>query len=113
MLHSMKLQDGPFKRMLDGVKILELRLYDEKRRSIKLGDEIEFSRLSNVNEKIKTVVTGLLIYNTFAELVQDLPASYMGYSELDKEYLKKSMYEVYSPEDELKYGALGIRFKVL
>lgn len=113
MLHSMKLQDGAFKRLHDGVKTLELRLYDDKRQTIKLGDEIEFSKLPDLNDKIKTQVTGLLIYKNFAELIQDLPASYLGYSESDKEYLKNSMYEVYSPEEEAKYGALGIRFKSL
>lgn len=113
MLHSMKLQEGPFKRMCDGVKTLELRLYDEKRQLIKLGDEIEFLKLPDLDESIKMQVMGLLNYKTFADLVQDLPAAYLGYSESDKEYLKKSMYEIYSPEEEEKYGVLGIRLRAL
>jgi ASC-1-like (ASCH) protein len=109
----MRLQDGPFKRMFSGTKILELRLCDEKRQMIRLGDEVEFSKASNPEEKINMQVTGLLIYKTFAELVQDMPATYLGYSELDKEYLKKSMYEIYSPEDEAKYGVLGIKLRAV
>lgn len=42
MLHKMKLQEDPFKRIKNGTKTVEFRLYDEKRQSIQIGDEIEF-----------------------------------------------------------------------
>ena len=113
MLHQMKLQEGPFERIRKGIKILELRLYDEKRMMISLGDEIEFLKLPELAEKINVRVTGLLIYKTFADIFNDLPASYVGYQESDKEYLKTSMYEYYTKEDEEKYGALGIRIELI
>jgi ASC-1-like (ASCH) protein len=43
MLHQMKLQPNPFEQIKNGSKTLELRLNDEKRQLIKVGDEIEFS----------------------------------------------------------------------
>lgn len=42
MRHTMKLKEDPFERMKNGTKTIEFRLYDEKRRKIKVGDEIEF-----------------------------------------------------------------------
>ena len=40
MRHTMKLKEDPFERMKNGTKTIEFRLYDEKRRKIKVGDEI-------------------------------------------------------------------------
>lgn len=45
MIHRMKLNESPFERIKDGTKTIEFRLYDEKRRQIKIGDQIEFSKL--------------------------------------------------------------------
>lgn len=111
MKHNMKLFEGPVERIKKNTKIIELRLFDDKRKKIKIGDLIIFSKLPDQREKITVEVTGLLIYKTFSELIMDFPASYLGYTEKDKEYLKNSMYEIYSAEDEKKYGALGIKIK--
>ena len=50
MLHKMKLQEDPFERIKNGTKTVEFRLYDEKRRTIQIGDEIEFSKLPELQE---------------------------------------------------------------
>ena len=41
MLHKMKLKLSPFEKIKDGSKTIELRLYDEKRQKVKIGDFIE------------------------------------------------------------------------
>ena len=43
MRYQMKLRSQPFEKIRSGRKTFELRLYDEKRQRIKVGDEIEFS----------------------------------------------------------------------
>lgn len=113
MLHQMRLQSGPFDKIRSGEKTLELRIYDEKRKGLELGDEIEFSRMDDPEDKIRAQVTGLLRYRNFADLITDLPAGYLGYKESEKDYLKKSMYEVYTPEEEAQSGVLGIRIKLI
>ena len=45
MVHQIKLNESLFERIKNGTKTIEFRLYDEKRRKIKLGDKIEFSKL--------------------------------------------------------------------
>ncbi len=40
MEHEMKLQDKYYNYILNGTKRIELRLYDEKRQQIKIGDII-------------------------------------------------------------------------
>ena len=76
MLHAMKLQPFSFDRIKKGNKIIEVRLYDEKRRDIKIWDVIEFKRESEQAETVKAEVTGLLNYKTFTDLAIDFPSSY-------------------------------------
>ena len=43
MLHQMNLHPAPFSLVESGLKTIELRLYDEKRRQIAVGDTILFT----------------------------------------------------------------------
>lgn len=78
MLYQMRLDDEPFERMKRGEKTLEIRLFDEKRQKLELGDEIEFVRRNNPAEKVEAKVFGLLAYNNFSDLIEDMPAAYLG-----------------------------------
>lgn len=62
MQHQMKLSTEPFNQIASGAKVIESRLYDEKRQQIALGDEIEFSENDHPENKARTKVTGLLRY---------------------------------------------------
>ncbi len=106
MLHKMKLMESPFNRIKNGTKDVEFRLYDEKRRKIKVGDIIEFSLLPDLQEKLNVEVIELFRANTFKELFLKL-----NMSELEAEEKLKGMYKIYSPEEEKKYGVLGIKIK--
>ena len=52
MVHQMKLLESPFERIKNGTKTIEFRLFDEKRKQIKIGDQIEFSKLPDLKEKL-------------------------------------------------------------
>ena len=64
MTHSMQLTPSPFQMIKEGTKTIELRLFDEKRRKIQIGDIIEFSNTdteleeSNNNSKTTYKVNG-------------------------------------------------------
>lgn len=72
MIHRMKLNESPFERIKDGTKTIEFRLYDEKRRQIKIGDQIEFSKLPELQETILVDVLELYIEPTFEKLFKKL-----------------------------------------
>ena len=72
MLHKMKLQEDPFERIKNGTKTIEFRLYDEKRQQVKVGDQIEFSKLPNLQEKLLVDVTELYREDTFENLFRKL-----------------------------------------
>lgn len=108
MLHKMKLNEDPFERIKNGTKTIEFRLYDEKRRKVKIGDKIEFSKLPDLQEKILVDVLDLYTEPSFEELFEKLYK--------DKELAKQkanAMYEIYSSENEKKYGVVGIKIKLV
>ena len=107
MLHKMKLKESPFERIKNGTKKIEFRLYDEKRQQIKIGDQIEFSKLPDLQEKLLVDVIELYKENTFEDLFRKL------YSD-EEEIVRKaeSMHEFYSIEKEQQYGVLGIGIKI-
>ena len=108
MLHKMKLKESPFEEIKNGTKTIEFRLYDEKRQKVKVGDQIEFSKLPDLQEKILVEVVELCRENTFEKLFRKL------YS--DEEEIKrktKLMYKYYSSEKEKQYGVVGIKILLI
>ena len=107
MLHKMKLNESPFERIKNGTKTIEFRLFDEKRQQVKVGDQIEFSKLPDLQEKLLVDVVELYRENTFENLFKKL------YNDKDEILRKtKAMYDIYSPEKEKQYGILGIKIKI-
>ena len=107
----MSLQPKYFDFIKDGTKRIELRLYDEKRRSIQLGDIIEFAKSDD--EKFKAEVIGLLRYNSFADLFEDFDISILADSSMTKQELLEVLGEFYSEEKQAEFGVIGIRIKII
>ncbi len=51
IIHKMKLAIVPFEKIASGAKNIESRLYDEKRRQINPGDQIEFTCNTQTTKK--------------------------------------------------------------
>ncbi len=107
----MNLQPKYFDFIKDRTKRIELRLYDEKRRSIQLGDIIEFAKSDD--EKFKAEVVGLLRYNSFADLFEDFDISILADSSMTKQELLEVLGEFYSEEKQAEFGVIGIRIKLI
>lgn len=108
MTHNMKLWCDAFNHIADGSKTIELRLNDEKRQKINIGDTIIFNCSKN-NDMITAKVKALHKFVDFKELYEHLPLDKCGYS---NEELATAHYtdmeQYYSKEQIAKYGALGI-----
>lgn len=109
--HQMKLKLSPFEKIKNGSKTIELRLFDEKRQKVQVGDFIEFTCLDDAAQKIQTRVTALHHYSSFADLYATLPKEKLGYSSSDIPD-PNHMDEYYSQEDQEKYGVLGIELRL-
>lgn len=64
MKYNMNLNNRPFKSIKEGTKTIELRLNDEKRSLLKVGDEIEFTN-RDTNEKLSVDIINLYKYPSF------------------------------------------------
>ncbi len=107
----MNLRPKYFDFIKDGTKRIELRLYDEKRRSIQLGDIIEFAKSDD--EKFKAEVIGLLRYNSFADLFEDFDISILADSSMTKQELLEALGEFYTEEKQAEFGVIGIRIELV
>ncbi len=109
--HIMGLQPEPFEKIRGRKKTIELRLFDEKRKTIQIGDIIEFQKQPEEQEIIRTEVVALLRYKTFSELFNDFPIEDFGGT--DKTSLLEGVHRFYTPEREQKETVLGIKIKLL
>lgn len=110
MTHNMKLNDIPFETIKNGMKTIELRLYDEKRRKINIGDTICFKAKAGT---ITSIVKALHIFRNFDELYAALPLDKCGYSASELATASPDdMLQYYSKEQIEKYGVIGIEIEV-
>ena len=113
MTHEMKLKQRYFDFMLNGTKRIEIRLYDEKRQKINIGDTIIFHNDDNLNQSFSAKVIGLLRYYNFADMLNDIDISLLADKSFTKEGLISVLEEFYTKEKQNEYGILGIRIKIL
>ena len=111
MKHTMRLNARPFEMIKSGQKTFELRLYDEKRKWIRVGDEIEF--VNALGEKLLCKVIALYRFTSFQELYATLPLLKCGYTKLDVSTASSSDMELYySKEEQAQYGVIGIEIQL-
>jgi ASC-1-like (ASCH) protein len=107
---DMHLEKLPFEAIEAGQKDIELRVLDEKRALLRLGDEIIFTMRGDASRRLRAYVVGLLYYPTFAQLLEDISLTH--FRQRDKEELLRSLMKRYSTDQERKYGVVGIKLKI-
>ena len=107
----MHLDDVPFCKIADGAKTIELRLYDERRRAIKVGDNLLFVGKRGT---LSARVTALHVFDSFQTLYRTLDLLKCGYSpgELSSAH-PDDMLQYYSAEQQRKWGVVGVQFELL
>lgn len=71
---AMRLADDMFDAVKAGTKKVEIRLWDDKRQKVDIGDYIEFVRIGDRNQRVKRKVVDIVRADNFAELfVKDMP----------------------------------------
>lgn len=108
MFHRMKLYNEPYNKIKSGTKTIELRLNDEKRRKIKVGDTILFINtktkkwLAMTVKKLHHAESFKVLFDAIDDKVS------MGFDEEDNRDLSQTMRQYYSKDEEEKNGVLGI-----
>lgn len=110
----MKLNEAPFLSVKNGEKKVDVRLYDEKRKKVKVGDTIEFSNSSDSKEKLIVEVEKIRRYPTYELLVEDVELADFGGTYVSKQQLlKRSLSNIYSKDEQEKYGFVLFNIKLL
>lgn len=110
MIHKMNLWNDSFQKIKNGTKTIEMRLCDEKRSLISVGDKIEFVNTKD-GEVLECAVMNLYKYKNFEELYRCHDKISIGYSE-DENAAPEDMFVYYPPEKIAKYGVVGIEIKI-
>jgi len=111
--HEMKLFEKSFEKIKNKQKDIEVRLFDEKRRLIKLGDKIKFRKLPNLNEDILIEVVGLSVFPTFRDLFLNFSSERFGHGGLGIDEQISRVYEIYDKQAETKNSVVGIHLKLI
>lgn len=109
-MYEMKVRQIYYAKLKSGEKTIELRLFDEKRQKIRIGEIIEFSCFENAQDKIQVEVLALHKGNDFEDLFNRIDIKKAGFTTTAKEILK-IMEEFYPISEQRKYGVLGIEIR--
>ena len=94
-----------------GRKTIEMRLFDERRKDLQVGDEIIFT--NNVDgRKIRAKIKDLQVFSDFYALYKAYPKTMIGYLETEVAD-PADMYQYYDKQRIEKYGALAIEIELL
>lgn len=114
MIQQMRLGEEIFEKIKSGKKTIELRLLDEKRKVLKVGDIIDFGKRPSLHERMSVKIVELKKYKTFEEVYEDCDLKDLGYEEdVNKEDFVNNMYQHYNEDEVGDYDILVIKFKKL
>ena len=112
--HVMNLTPAPMQEIRTGNKTIELRLNDEKRKQISVGDTIKFINTEDSNDILRVKDADLSLSALFAEVYDNLPLLNCGYNENNINTASPDDMEMYySREKQNKYGVVGIEISLL
>lgn len=104
------LHSDVFDIVKNGKKDIEVRLNDEKRRGLNVGDTLIFLKRPDDLEEIKAKVVDLNYYDNFDELVNHYDMERLYLSNYSKEDYLKEMERFYTLDEQKKYGVVAIVF---
>ena len=93
----MHLDQSPFLQIQSGQKSIEVRINDEKRATLRVGDHIEFVSRADPTQKISKRVNQLSTFKTFEDLFARFPDE------------RTEIYKYYTKADEDKFGVVAIK----
>lgn len=111
-VHHLHLHPEPFALIASGNKRVEARLLDEKRRGYRVGDYLLCVNRGDNDQQIEVMITDLHPANSFYDLFTN-PHLKGKFSTTSVDELVAGVMQYYSPEDEKKYGVVGIEFRLL
>lgn len=109
---TMRLQPEIYDSFINGTKRIEIRLLDDKRKEIKIGDKIKIMKRPDFNETFDAIVEDLLYFDNFNDLFDNIDNTLL----FDKPYTRESILEelnkFYPEEEQKELGVVGIKLNI-
>lgn len=109
----MKLDAPFFDQVKSGKKIYEIRLYDEKRQKIGIGDNIIFKKQPELIDGVVVKVVDVKRFETFEQMAQTLSLSSVGFDNKNAAQVARFYRSIYSREDEKKFGVVAFKIELV
>lgn len=97
----------------DGVKDVEIRVNDSKRRQLKVGDTLLFLKRPDDIERKRALITNLIYFDNFNDVCFYYSMERIYLKDTSKEEYINLMKKFYSDDEVNKYGVVAIEFKLL
>jgi len=104
--HLFHRDSDPFKRIISGEKTFEIRLNDEKRQKVKIGDKIRGVLKGKDDSYFRSEITNLEYFDDWDTLFTRFGDKI---SSKDKQLLQK----IYTPERVVQYSIVIMHFTLL
>ena len=102
-----------FDIVMNGVKDVEIRVNDEKRRQLKVGDTLLFVKRPDDLESVRAVVKNLVYFSSFEEVMDAYEMKRIYLENTTREEYLQLMKKFYSDEEVKKNGVVAIEFQLL
>lgn len=102
-----------FDIVMDGKKNVEVRVNDEKRRQLKVGDTLLFLKRPDEDEQVRAVIKNLVYFSNFSEVVDSYEMERIYLKETTKEEYIQLMGQFYTDEEVSINGVVAIEFELL
>ena len=106
MKYQMELSEFPFNKIRFEGRKVDIRLFDKKRQSLKIGDIIEYINTNNPTERMECKVMGLAFFDNFDNLVDCLGPQMIGYA--DKREVLLRLNRAYALDEQRKFNVVAI-----
>lgn len=113
--HTMAMFEDAFEKTAAGTKVLDIRINDDKRKNIKIGDTITYYNLSDIEQTVTVQVVSRTRFDTFRQAYMSEQNMRMFGGELtdNPETMLKRIYRLYSDSEEIKYGIIVFRTELM
>ena len=108
MQYKMDLSEFSFNKIKAGRRV-DMRLFDKKRQSLKIGDMIESENINNPHEHIECLVQGMAVFDNFSNMIDCLTPQMLGYD--DKEEIILRLNRAYSLDLQKNFNVVAIFIK--
>lgn len=113
-MHELHLHPEVFDLIKSGSKNIEMRLNDEKRKNMKIGDVIRFTkRFTEPVETLDVKIKDRKEYNNFSELIDNYEMKQLYFENYTKEELLNELCRFYSIDEQNNNGVVAFEFEII